>query len=183
MKAITLMHSDMENPLAGVRVLERDEPVAPEEWISVNVKAASLNHHDVWNMRGVGVDPSWLPCVLGSDGAGIDADGNEVIIHPLIADSARGRGDASRSDRIPVRRSKRHNRRVSRLRQIPISRRAAVHGGRQFSLEPPDQGLCTGNGVVMEIINEVMRVYTPSGTPTKPVEDLNTFFPPDERFN
>ncbi len=51
-----------------------------------------------------------------------------------------------------------------------------ANGGRQFSLEPPDQGLCTGNGVVMEIINDVMRVYTPSGTPTKPVEDLNTFF-------
>src|SRR5205807_8985668 len=46
----------------------------------------------------------------------------------------------------------------------------------QFSLEPPDQGLCVGNGVEMEIINDVMRVYAPDGTPLKGVEDLNTFF-------
>jgi len=46
----------------------------------------------------------------------------------------------------------------------------------QFSLEPPDQGLCVGNGVEMEIINDVMRVYAPNGTPLKGVEDLNTFF-------
>jgi len=46
----------------------------------------------------------------------------------------------------------------------------------QFSLEPPDQGLCVGNGMVMEIINDVMRVYNPDGTPAKGVEDLNTFF-------
>src|SRR5260370_23411046 len=46
----------------------------------------------------------------------------------------------------------------------------------QFSLEPPGQGLCVGNGMVMEIINDVMRVYSPNGTPLKSVEALNTFF-------
>ncbi len=51
-----------------------------------------------------------------------------------------------------------------------------ANGGNQFSLEPPDQGLCVGNGMVMEIINDVMRVYSPSGAPLKGVEDLNTFF-------
>jgi hypothetical protein len=51
-----------------------------------------------------------------------------------------------------------------------------ANGGNQFSLEPPDQGLCVGNGMVMEIINDVMRVYNPDGTPAKGVEDLNTFF-------
>src|SRR5436309_4138016 len=51
-----------------------------------------------------------------------------------------------------------------------------ANGARQFSLEPPDQGLCVGNGVEMEIINDVMRVYAPNGAPLKGVEDLNTFF-------
>ena len=51
-----------------------------------------------------------------------------------------------------------------------------ANGGNQFTLEPPDQGLCVGNGLVMEIINDVMRVYNPDGTAAKGVEDLNTFF-------
>jgi len=50
-----------------------------------------------------------------------------------------------------------------------------ANGGNQFSLEPPDQGLCAHNGVVMEIINDVMRVYSSDGTPLQGIEDLNTF--------
>ena len=51
-----------------------------------------------------------------------------------------------------------------------------ANGGNQFSLEPPDQGLCVGNGYVMEIINDVMNVYDASGNSLKGVTDLNTFF-------
>ena len=51
-----------------------------------------------------------------------------------------------------------------------------ANGANQFSLEPPDQGLCAGNGVVMEIINDVMKVYTPSGGTVVETTDLNTFF-------
>jgi hypothetical protein len=51
-----------------------------------------------------------------------------------------------------------------------------ANGANQFSLEPPDQGLCVGNGVEMEIINDVMRVYNPNGSAAQGVEDLNTFF-------
>jgi len=51
-----------------------------------------------------------------------------------------------------------------------------ANGGRQFSLEPPDQGLCAGNGFQMEIINDVLRVYSANGTPFGAPEDLNTFF-------
>ncbi len=58
-----------------------------------------------------------------------------------------------------------------------------ANGGNQFSVEPPDQGLCAGNGVVMEIINDVMRVYSSNGTPLKGVEDLNTFFGYAAQFN
>ncbi|TMD09529.1 MAG: hypothetical protein E6J01_01530 [Chloroflexi bacterium] len=51
-----------------------------------------------------------------------------------------------------------------------------ANGGNQFSLEPPDQGLCVGNGKVMEIINDVMKVYDASGNTLKNTTDLNTFF-------
>lgn len=51
-----------------------------------------------------------------------------------------------------------------------------ANGGNQFSLEPPDQGLCVGNGFVMETVNDVLRVYDPSGNPLMGVVDLNTFY-------
>lgn len=38
-------------------------------------------------------------------------------------------------------------------------------GGNQFSSEPPDQGLCVGNGYVMETVNSVIQVYTEHGRP------------------
>ena len=51
-----------------------------------------------------------------------------------------------------------------------------ANGGNQFSLEPPDQGLCVGSGVELETINDVLRVYHPDGTPVTGIEDLNTFY-------
>src|SRR4051794_5549205 len=93
MLAVTLASPSADDPLSAVSVGERPDPSPPDGWTTVRLRTASLNHHDVWNMRGVGVDPSWLPCVLGSDGAGVDADGNEVLIHPLVADPGAGRGD------------------------------------------------------------------------------------------
>ncbi len=48
--------------------------------------------------------------------------------------------------------------------------------GNQFSTEPPDQGLCTGNGYVMEAVNDVVRVFTSNGTPVQGVVSLNKFF-------
>lgn len=54
-------------------------------------------------------------------------------------------------------------------------------GGNQFSGEPPDQGLCVGNGYVMESVNSALRVRSAAdGTPLTPVLALNEFygFPP-----
>ena len=44
-----------DDPLSGLVVGERPDPVAPDGWTTVTVKAASLNHHDVWSLRGVGL--------------------------------------------------------------------------------------------------------------------------------
>src|SRR5919197_315200 len=35
-----------------------------------------------------------------------------------------------------------------------------ARGGNQFSLEPPDQGLCVGNGYVVEPVNDVINIYS-----------------------
>jgi len=50
-----------------------------------------------------------------------------------------------------------------------------ANSGNQFSLEPPDQGLCVGNGYVLETINDVMRVTDANGTASQ-TQDLNTFY-------
>ena len=37
-----------------------------------------------------------------------------------------------------------------------------ARGGNQFSVEPPDQGMCAGNGYVVEAVNDVLNVYSAS---------------------
>ncbi len=81
-----------ESPLDGLVLGERPDPVAPDGWTTVTVKAASLNHHDVWSLRGVGLKQEQLPMILGCDAAGLDEDGNEVVVHAVISDPA-WRGD------------------------------------------------------------------------------------------
>ncbi|HET7683250.1 MAG TPA: zinc-binding dehydrogenase [Marmoricola sp.] len=75
-----------DDPLSGLVVGERPEPDAPDGWATVTVKAASLNHHDLWSLRGVGLKEEQLPMILGCDAAGYDEDGNEVVVHAVISD-------------------------------------------------------------------------------------------------
>jgi len=91
--AVTAAHIDSDDPLSGLELVERPDPVPPQGWVTVTVKAASLNHHDVWTLRGVGISGDRLPIVLGCDAAGLDPDGNEVIVHAVIADPDAGGGD------------------------------------------------------------------------------------------
>jgi NADPH:quinone reductase-like Zn-dependent oxidoreductase len=91
--AVTAARIDADDPLSGLEVGERPEPKAPDGWVTVTVRAAALNHHDVWSLRGVGLPADRLPMVLGCDAAGIDPDGNEVIVHAVIGDPDAGGGD------------------------------------------------------------------------------------------
>ena len=49
-------------------------------------------------------------------------------------------------------------------------------GGNAFSLEPPDQALCVGNGVVLESVNLAVRAFSTAGAPLSATQSLNTFF-------
>ncbi|MEU2608128.1 zinc-binding dehydrogenase [Streptomyces albus] len=83
---------DREDPLSGLELGERPEPKVPPGWTTVSVKAASLNHHDLWSLRGVGLGEEALPMILGCDAAGVDADGNEVVLHSVIGQTGHGVG-------------------------------------------------------------------------------------------
>ena len=75
-----------DEPLSGLTLGERPDPVAESGWTTVDVKAASLNHHDLWSLRGVGLREDALPMILGCDAAGLDEDGNEVVVHAVVSD-------------------------------------------------------------------------------------------------
>lgn len=50
------------------------------------------------------------------------------------------------------------------------------NGGNNKSFEPPDQGLCVGNGYVLESVNSSIRIYQPNGLPLTETIDLNSFY-------
>jgi NADPH:quinone reductase-like Zn-dependent oxidoreductase len=79
-----------------VEVGERPEPVERENWTTVEVRAASLNHHDLWSLRGVGLREDQLPMILGTDAAGVTPDGAEVIVHGVIGADGHGVGPRER---------------------------------------------------------------------------------------
>ena len=86
MFAVYAAQPNRDDPLAALVAGERDEPAPPPGWVRVAVRAASLNMHDLWTLRGVGIKPEQFPMILGCDGAGVLADGSEVVIHSVISD-------------------------------------------------------------------------------------------------
>jgi NADPH:quinone reductase-like Zn-dependent oxidoreductase len=86
MFAVYAAEPNADAPLQSLRVGDRPEPEAPDGWVSVTVNAASLNMHDIWTLRGVGIKPDQFPMTLGCDGAGRLDDGTEVVLHSIIGD-------------------------------------------------------------------------------------------------
>lgn len=88
MRAAYIERFDAHDPASVLQVGERPDPEPPHGWTVIDVRAAALNHHDVWSCRGVGLTADRLPMILGTDAAGVDADGNEVIVHGVVNDPA-----------------------------------------------------------------------------------------------
>ncbi|WBC23345.1 zinc-binding dehydrogenase [Solwaraspora sp. WMMA2080] len=102
MRAVFASTVDADDPLAALRVGDLPEPDLPApDWTVVEVRASSLNHHDLWSLRGVGLPADRLPMILGCDAAGVDDAGNEVVVHPVVPDPADPRGMSILSERYP----------------------------------------------------------------------------------
>ena len=79
MKAVRI-HED-----GGPEVLRYEDAPAPlpgPDDVLIELRAASLNHLDVWVRKGLPSVPK--PRILGADGAGLDPDGRRVVINPGI---------------------------------------------------------------------------------------------------
>jgi NADPH:quinone reductase-like Zn-dependent oxidoreductase len=96
--AVYAASQDRQDPLSGLVVGEQPEPQPREGWVRVRVRAASLNHHDLWSLRGVGLPADRLPMILGCDAAGELDDGSPVVVHSVISD-ADWRGDETNDPR------------------------------------------------------------------------------------
>jgi len=151
--------------------------------ISVLPAAAASSGSNTREISASGVT-SIGPASVGTGGfqspeiANAPADGGSVIVptNPPVdrshTDGKAGSGSASgetgrdQSGANPI---------VSFDGLNHVAQRTA-NGGNQFSVEPPDQGLCVGNGYVMESVNDVLNVYSPTGASLLGVTDLNSFY-------
>jgi NADPH:quinone reductase-like Zn-dependent oxidoreductase len=101
MRAAYASTAKPDEPLAALTVGDLPEPTYPDGWVSVDVRASSLNHHDIWSLRGVGLPSDRLPMILGCDASGVDPDGNEVVVYPVVPDTTDPRGLSLLSERYP----------------------------------------------------------------------------------
>jgi len=86
MLAVYARSFSADDPLSGLVVGERPDPEPQDGWTTVQVKATALNHHDLWSLNGVGLKEAALPMILGCDAAGLDEEGNEVVVHAVVSD-------------------------------------------------------------------------------------------------
>lgn len=104
-----------------------------------------------------------------------DDQGEESGVNRTVPGAVTGKGD-------PVNASKKAKSNPSlgtHFQGLNFHDQRFANNGNQFSVEPPDQGLCAGNGFIVEALNDVIQVYNTSGTPLLnggQAVDLNTFY-------
>jgi hypothetical protein len=115
-------------------------------------------------------NPEVDPATVGEEGAEAPLSGGTVVNRSIAVRTGtgptiRGNGRAKSNPELTL-----------AFDGLNHSDQRLANGGNQFSIEPPDQGLCAGNGYVLETVNDVLRVFADDGTPLTGVIDLNTFY-------
>ncbi len=151
--AAVALHPDA--PLDGLAVGEQPEPAPPDGWVTVDVRAASLNHHDLFSLRGVGLPAERLPMILGCDAAGVTADGQEVVVHAVIGDPAAGGGDETLDPRRTL---------LSELHPGTLAERVAVPR-RNLVPKPPEVSWAEAACLPTAWLTAYRMVVTRSGLP------------------
>lgn len=76
---------DAQDPLSCLDVRDVPEPEGRPGWVTMAVRAAAFNHHDLWTLRGMAGQHSAPPVILGTDAAGVTEDGRRVLAHAVVA--------------------------------------------------------------------------------------------------
>ncbi|MEU5154977.1 zinc-binding dehydrogenase [Glycomyces sp. NPDC021274] len=77
-----------DDPFAALSVGEIEPPDVPEDWTRIPLAAASLNHHDLWSLAGVGLRAEQCPMILGTDAVGRNDNGHLTVVYPVIGDAS-----------------------------------------------------------------------------------------------
>src|SRR6266849_1695705 len=112
---------------------------------------------------------------LEIDDLGQDADNNDPVsgfINRTLPSAKPGNGSSANSGK----KAKSNPEINAAFDGLNFRQQRLANHGNQFSVEPPDQGLCAGNGFVMESVNDVVNVYDSHGNSLKGPIDLNTFY-------
>jgi hypothetical protein len=115
-------------------------------------------------------NPEVDPALVGDDDADLPLSGGKVVNRSIasqvaVGPTVSGNGQAKSNPEL-----------ILSFAGLNHHDQRTANGGNQFSLEPPDQGLCAGNGFILETVNDVMRIFDTSGNPQTAVIDLNTFY-------
>ena len=94
MRAAVAVRMDERDPLSALEVKDGwPEPEPGPGQQRIRVAATTVNMHDLWTLRGVGVDAASFPKILGCDIVGWDAQGREVMVTGAFGDPDAGDGD------------------------------------------------------------------------------------------
>src|SRR5580765_2745056 len=120
-----------------------------------------------------GQGPEFDATVVGGDADNGDDDGGTVIsLNRTIAKgpgapvSHGGNGTAKANPELALS--------IDGINHF--QQRFVAGGANQFSIEPPDQGLCVGNGFVLETVNDTLRIFDTAGNPVIAPTALNDFY-------
>lgn len=121
MLAAYAARTSADDPLSALEVGDVPAPEPRDGWVTVQVKVAALNHHDLWSLRGVGLPADLLPMVLGCDAAGVTDGGREVIVHAVVGGPDAPAGQAVAPDEPRSILSERYPGTLAELVQVPAT--------------------------------------------------------------
>lgn len=100
MKAVYATGTNYDDPLSMLEAGDMPKPETKPFWSTIRVKSASVNHHDVWSLQGVGLADEQTPMILGTDAAGVLQEdisvrkglkaGSEVVLYTFIGTDGAG---------------------------------------------------------------------------------------------
>ena len=157
--------------VAGVQIARADNPVPVKVAVS-NAGTTSFTSA-VYATDSDAQDQVDLALNGDADGAG--GDNGAPGVNRTLVGAKTGHGRSIK----PSARAKSNPQLGAHFQGVNFHDQRFANGGNQFSVEPPDQAMCAGNGYVLESVNDVLQVYDTAGTPllnAGHAVDLNTFY-------